>query len=393
MDTDTQAEDSPTAVQDSLPQEQAPSGEPPELPDTETNISDQFVVHIDAPKVSPPPADLPAVPVSTDLHQYYLNYPDLPEGGNHILQEQSDLRFPIFSPDPQRNYAARANLAAISLRLNVPPENISEFTYPIWRDHFAQINFGKSPVTDKAFFTLNKQRAQAQQSPPPLLDVNGAVPENPTSEASLIQLGRDYADTLRQSHPNMPQHNDNQLLEIGKKLDTLRQLQQQARDAETALHQHSFAGNAFNSAMGGMTDTTLAAGQGFYTKAAQQLREAFPYNETARSIADEYERYSQRFDETREHYRNVYDVNPQFADSFMGKLLHGAGSLVPQSVAASLPGIGLLALDSQGFQQGWDDAKQTAERRNEKFDPEKAYAYAASSGAINALMAKAKVDA
>lgn len=114
---------------------------------------------------------------------------------------------------------------------------------------------------------------------------------------------------------------------------------------------------------------------------------------TAGMIRSEFERYADKFDEIRADYASAYDVSPEFQNSFMGQLISGAGQMVPQTVAAVLPGVGVAALQSQAFQYSWDDAKQAAQRQGVEFDPERAYTYALANSFQQALLEKAGVDA
>lgn len=123
--------------------------------------------------------------------------------------------------------------------------------------------------------------------------------------------------------------------------------------------------------------------------AAKQGKDASP----VAAVAQEYTQLADQFDEIRKDYARVYEVSPEFQNRFVGKLIAGAGQMVPQTAAAVLPGVGLTALQSQAFQYSWDDAKQTAEKRGESFDPEKAFAFAMANSFQQALLEKAGVDA
>jgi hypothetical protein len=109
-------------------------------------------------------------------------------------------------------------------------------------------------------------------------------------------------------------------------------------------------------------------------------------------VAAEYEDKAELFDDLRNEYAQVYEVSPEFQNQFTGQLMSAAGGMVPQAVAAVLPGVGVTALQSQAFQYSWDDARAAAERQGVAFDPEKAFAYAMTNSFQQALLEKAGVD-
>lgn len=110
-------------------------------------------------------------------------------------------------------------------------------------------------------------------------------------------------------------------------------------------------------------------------------------------VASAYEQNAESIGRLKASNAEFYKVSPEFQASFVGKVLYGAGQMVPQVLVAQLPGIGAAALQSQAFEYAYEDAKETAARNGQHFDEKKAFKYAFAVSLQNALLEKAGVDA
>ena len=92
------------------------------------------------------------------------------------------------------------------------------------------------------------------------------------------------------------------------------------------------------------------------------------------------------FEGQRKLAREYYAVDPEFAESYAGKVAGAVGAAVPQLVAMRVPIAAVVGIGGQSFLHGWEDAENTAMRRGEKFDPNRAYAYATTMAALNTAL-------
>jgi 3D (Asp-Asp-Asp) domain-containing protein len=149
----------------------------------------------------------------------------------------------------------------------------------------------------------------------------------------------------------------------------------------------STPGNVINSMAGSAVDNTLSAIQGLLTEQSKVAAWA-----GADGFAQRSNQQASQLADLRQAYAEVYKQDPSFSNSFTGHLTSAIGGAVPQFLEAVTPG-GVLAMQSSGFQNAWDDARQSAERNGTEFNPTKAFWYAQAMGAVNAIAQKAKFDA
>jgi hypothetical protein len=89
------------------------------------------------------------------------------------------------------------------------------------------------------------------------------------------------------------------------------------------------------------------------------------------------------FEGQRKLAREYYATDPEFAQSYAGKVAGAVGAAVPQLVAMRVPVAAVVGIGGQSFLHAWEDAENTAMRRGEEFDPDRAYAYATTMAALD----------
>ena len=111
-------------------------------------------------------------------------------------------------------------------------------------------------------------------------------------------------------------------------------------------------------------------------------------SDTVKAISQSYQDIADDLGKQRTQNKEFWGVDKDFQESFTGKLITAAGGLVPQALSSALPGIGFAAMQSQAFQLGMDDARETAQRTGQPFDPDAAFAYAMTNSFQQALLEK-----
>ena len=107
---------------------------------------------------------------------------------------------------------------------------------------------------------------------------------------------------------------------------------------------------------------------------------------TLQFINEAYRKISDNLGKQRDQNKEFWGVDKDFQESFTGQLIGAAGGMVPQVLASALPGLGVAAMQSQAFQFSMDDARETAKRTGQPFDPDKAFAYAMTNSFQQALL-------
>lgn len=98
------------------------------------------------------------------------------------------------------------------------------------------------------------------------------------------------------------------------------------------------------------------------------------------------------FEGQRKLAREYYAVDPEFAESYAGKVAGAVGAAVPQLVAMRVPVAAVVGIGGQSFLHAWEDAENTAMRRGEEFDPNRAYAYATTMAGLNTALTFLEFD-
>ena len=232
---------------------------------------------------------------------------------------------------------------------------------------------------------------------------NADQSQQPTPQTSqdFQALGAQYQQQAAQraGQPSADLSPD-QLEHLGRSAWDLQQQQQRAQLEDSGATVDQFGGvavplasdnawNAVKSMAGSAVENTLAAIQGMYSQASMA---AAKLPGPGDAIANEYAANAAKLADLRASYAQVYKQDPSFSNSFTGHLTSAIGGSAPQFLEAVIPG-GVLAMQSQGFQNAWEDAQQSAERNGAAFNPTKAFWYAQAMGAVNAIAQKAKFDA
>ncbi len=135
---------------------------------------------------------------------------------------------------------------------------------------------------------------------------------------------------------------------------------------------------------------TMAEGPVFWLDKRLELQPGLGYEGTT---ADTWMNATLGFFEgQRKLAREYYAVDPEFAESYAGKVAGAVGAAVPQLVAMRVPVAAVVGIGGQSFLHAWEDAENTAMRRGEKFDPNRAYAYATTMAALNTALTFLEFD-
>ncbi len=94
----------------------------------------------------------------------------------------------------------------------------------------------------------------------------------------------------------------------------------------------------------------------------------------------------------RESSQDYYATDPEFAQSYAGELTKVLGASVPQILSMTLPPLAATMIGGQSFQYAWEDAENTARRLGQPFNRNRAFVYAFTMGAVNAVMTMMKFD-
>lgn len=234
------------------------------------------------------------------------------------------------------------------------------------------------------------------------------VPNADRSQQPIPQTSQDFQALGAQYQQQAAQRtgkpsadlSPDQLEHLGRSAWDLQQQQQRAQLEDSGATVDQFGGvavptasdnawNAVKSMAGSAVENTLAAIQGMYSQASMA---AAKLPGPGDAIANEYAANAAKLADLRASYAQVYKQDPSFSNSFTGHLTSAIGGSAPQFLEAVIPG-GVLAMQSQGFQNAWEDAQQSAERNGTSFNPTKAFWYAQAMGAVNAIAQKAKFDA
>ncbi|PTX99142.1 hypothetical protein DB345_01850 [Spartobacteria bacterium LR76] len=135
---------------------------------------------------------------------------------------------------------------------------------------------------------------------------------------------------------------------------------------------------------------TMAEGPVFWLDKRLELQPGLGYEGTT---ADTWMNATLGFFEgQRKLAQEYYAVDPEFAESYAGKVAGAVGAAVPQLVAMRVPVAAVVGIGGQSFLHAWEDAENTAMRRGEKFDPNRAYAYATTMAALNTALTFLEFD-
>jgi hypothetical protein len=287
-----------------------------------------------------------------------------------------------------------ANRALVDHLWPVPPDQ-SDGTYDVRRDAVSQVLFGGIKLSEGEFFQSARDQYTQQQAERDKRYPDWIEPQDVTDFPELalklhyINQGRQEANRAsRRLNRPVAELSDDQLEGMGRTLE--------ARHHEQAVNFDDPTNPLWDTGkliLGGAADGALAMVQGTFTESAASKRKFRPNDPEAQEEARQLEEASAIMGQMREGYAQTYKVNPEFANIFLGRVLSAVGQTLPYIASLSL-GLGaLVPAQAQGFQYAWDDAKQTAGRLKQPFDPNRAYAYATVMGTISAALNLVKVNA
>ncbi len=148
--------------------------------------------------------------------------------------------------------------------------------------------------------------------------------------------------------------------------------------------------NIVKSVAGGLSEGTLSmiGGAGFL---ADKTLEYLPgYRD---STADTWMNATvEGFESQRRLMKEFYAVDPEFAESYVGKISSAVGATVPQLVSFVVPPLAVAGVAGQSFLYAYEDARNTAARLGQPFDPDRAYAYAATMAVANTALTFVKFN-
>lgn len=142
--------------------------------------------------------------------------------------------------------------------------------------------------------------------------------------------------------------------------------------------------NIVKSVAGGLSEGTLSMIEGAGFLADKTLEYLPGYRG---STADTWINATvEGFESQRRLMNEFYAVDPEFAESYVGKISSAVGSTVPQLVSFVVPPLAVAGIAGQSFLYAYEDARNTAARLGQPFDPNRAYAYAATMAVANTAL-------